>query len=737
MKLKITICLLLTIGAWTTLSAQQWHRPTGKGYKTSFAIVVDDSTYQAARVELEAYKKAIERKGLGAYIISHHWTDPQQIREILQALYREKPRLEGAVLVGDIPVPMVRDAQHLTTAFKMNQQIDWKRSSVPSDRFYDDFDLEFEFLKQDSVRKNYFYYSLKGSSPQYIQMDIYTARIKPEKRDGASFRESIRQYLQKAVRQSEEPEILDQFMSYTGHGYHSESLNAWAGEQLALREQLPQLFVYGGHAKFLNFRMETYMRFPYLNEIQRPDLDLAIYHGHGSDDVQLLNGYPHASNPQPSIDNVRRYLRSKVQAAADGKGDVEAAKKRYHEWLDVPYSWMEDALADSVRLADSTFNAQTDLHIEDLRKIRPNAKMVLLDACDNGAFHMDNYIAAHYAFGQGEGLLTLASSVGVIQDQWANRLIGLLGSGLRVGNWFKEVAYLETHLFGDPTYAFAGIEKGKADDLDQRLVYAESQRGYWHKLLAGGEADRRALALVKLFELDGQGASGLLKRQFYESPDAVVRLQALQLLNRLDNADYREVLKDALTDPYELTRRLTAQYIGDIGSDEFIPCLVQSALYDRHSERVNSRLRNVMAFMDIDKVLEEMKRSITKQGQLTDGTDLLLVYEKLLSRNKDKLAKEYGNLSDSTIALKERRFSIRTLRAYRYHEAVGAVIDFAADKEQDLTSRLEALEALSWFPRSYKKQQIVHLCNRLLAGEESDALKRQASKTLAILRYSY
>src|SRR5690606_18590036 len=165
----------------------------------------------------------------------------------------------------------------------------------------------------------------------------------------------------KAVAQAREKNALRELMVYTGHGYHSESLNAWAGEQMALREQLPDLFRPGGYAKFLQFSMDTHMKFRILSELQRDDLDLAIFHTHGSDDAQLINGYPKASNPQPSIENVRRYLRSKVQAAADRNQDVAALKARFHESMGVPYAWMDDALVDSVRLADSLFNANTDI----------------------------------------------------------------------------------------------------------------------------------------------------------------------------------------------------------------------------------------------------------------------------------------------------------------------------------------------------------------------------------------
>lgn len=82
----------------------------------TFAIVVDTRTYQAAETEVKAYQASVERSGLGTYVIDDHWGSPQPIRELLLALHRqEQAPLEGAVFIGEIPVPMIRDAQHLTS----------------------------------------------------------------------------------------------------------------------------------------------------------------------------------------------------------------------------------------------------------------------------------------------------------------------------------------------------------------------------------------------------------------------------------------------------------------------------------------------------------------------------------------------------------------------------------------------------------------------------------------------
>ena len=90
---------------------------------TSFAIVVDKQSYDRVKSSIEAYRDAIERDGLATYILVDEWENPDAIREILKKLYADKKMpLEGVALVGDVPVPMIRDAQFLTSAFKMDHQ---------------------------------------------------------------------------------------------------------------------------------------------------------------------------------------------------------------------------------------------------------------------------------------------------------------------------------------------------------------------------------------------------------------------------------------------------------------------------------------------------------------------------------------------------------------------------------------------------------------------------------------
>jgi len=207
----------------------------------SFAIVIDEQSYLNARQEVDNYATAIQKDGLNTVLVIDRWHHPDSIKEQLVRLYHNQDSpIEGAVFIGDIPVPMVRDAQHLTTAFKMDQdRYDWSRSSVPTDRFYDDFDLEFDFLRRDSINNGFYYYSLKNTSKQSLRPEIYSGRIKPFETKHKY--EDLRKYLSKVVRSKDSLQQANQIMYFGGHGYISESILARMDEKISLLDQFPWL----------------------------------------------------------------------------------------------------------------------------------------------------------------------------------------------------------------------------------------------------------------------------------------------------------------------------------------------------------------------------------------------------------------------------------------------------------------------------------------------------------------
>ena len=103
---------------------------------------------------------------------------PNRFKACIVDCANRKPALEGVVFVGDVPIAKVGGAQHMTTAFKMNEDRFPRQDSwVATDRFYDDFDLKFDFVERDSIEQNIFYYRLSEQGIQHLEPDIYSARM--------------------------------------------------------------------------------------------------------------------------------------------------------------------------------------------------------------------------------------------------------------------------------------------------------------------------------------------------------------------------------------------------------------------------------------------------------------------------------------------------------------------------------------------------------------------------------
>lgn len=728
MRNLVTLLVLWTAST-LNISAQEIISPAIKTTST-FAIIVDNETFQAAKSEILAYKNSIEKDGLGTYVISHSWSKPEEIRNILKELYNQKKSpIEGTVLIGKIPVPMIREAQYLTSTFKMNEAIRWDRSSVPSDRYYDDFDLEFDFLRQDEGT-DLFYYKIKPESAQHIEMDIYSARIKPPySKENDNTIEQIKTYLAKVVEEKKNVGVLDQMIVSTAHGYNSNSTISWAGEITALRTTFPKLFQPGNSIKFLNYRNADFLKKNLLSELKRDELDLAFMTGHGTATLQLLNGYPDASSPQPSMENVGRYIRSKMRNALESKRDTTKVKEGFQSTLGLNNKWFNDAFSAEKILEDSLFNDNLDLQIRDLENI--NARIAYINSCLTGSFQLTDYLAAHYPFSGGKNILAFANSVGVLQDLYNIQLLGILQHGVRAGHLLKKTAYLETHIFGDPTYHF------KADNSDKYNLLFGSKNAKakdWKKMLNQEDADLQAYALTELFKvLDAETFSKQLVKLLKESPYESVRTQSYLLLRSYQNQYFREAIQLALNDNYEYLRRKAIYDINELGDDEWIPATITTYIANQEARRILYKTDWTLQFLNHDVALREVEIQIKNNTSLVNSDEL---YDKLvqkLSYEKTKTEKNREAMFKANATDKELMAELRTLRAYRYHLLVPSAITIALDTTKSDEVRITALEVLSWFGMSYQKTKITETCHILLKDNVSETLKAQSKKTINVL----
>lgn len=715
MNRKAFFMLAVSALVCAPLWAQTFVRPSA-GYdraSSTFAVITDKATWEHCREALTAYQAQLTAEQLPAVIVYHDWKSPEQVKNVLLRLYR-KNHLEGAVFVGDIPIPMIRKAQHLTSAFKMDEQrFPWRDSSVPSDRFYDDFHLQFDFLRRDSAEHNFFYYNLAARSPQRIHCDIYTGRIMPVA-SGKDYYRQINDYLVKAVLAHKTRNRLDQFVSYTGEGSFSNSLTAWTQEAFTVREQFPNIFDRGGRAGFIRFSMFDYPKQTLLNTIRREDLDLMIFHEHGTPDRQYISGSPVTHDLHAHIDalkySMRDYARRYPQEANERDSN--------HYYVDT--TWIAGYDRPETVKADSIEDARTGIMLKDVTRAQPNVRMVIFDACYNGDFREKDYIAGRYIFADGKTVVGFANTVNVLQDKQSSELLGLLGMGARVGQWAQLTNILESHIIGDPTFRFASNYEGVDVNSLLEKPYDEATVLKWTE---SPYADIQNLALHLLYRHHYAQIDSLLTKKFTESPFAMVRYTAFALLRSLNGKSFPAILPKALQDPNEYIRRCAVLGMTQVGLDSYVPLLIREKIANRFSEReAFDILINLPVFSE--KAFEDAIDRELKTADISDKD----VQEK-------ELRKFYAGKKSSDDAIFNpkakpglRRLYISSLKNIPNSASVDGYLRLIADKGEEEKTRVAMLESLAWFDDSYRRDDIIKAVGLLAADKSAPKAVRQTAE---------
>lgn len=723
---SVALTLLASLG----MTAQVIMKPSVKT-PTSFAIFIDRASYDHAKTAVDAYRASVETDGLGTYLIVDNFKKPEFIRETLMKYHADKKQpLEGCVFVGDIPIPMIRDAQHLTSAFKMNQTADWKESSVPSDRFYDDFSLRFDFIKQDANKPLYHYYSLRSDSKSRLAPDIYSGRIKPVEVAGTDKYRLLSDFLMKAVREKQAANnVLDYLSMARGHGYNSQDKQAWAGEQLALREQMPRLFRPGGTVKFLDYDDLYPLKPIILNEVQNPELDVMLFHHHGAPQTEYINGLPEGSSVGANIEEIKRYLRSKLPWKARKVGRKQVVEE-YSEQLGVPREWCEEAF-DSLKLVqDSLFNETLDIHAYDVHKLHPGARFILFDACFNGSFHLNDYLAGAYVFAPGHTVAAVAGTVNALQDKWPDEFIGLLAAGMRVGQFNRFTGYLESHVIGDPTFHFKN-DGSLAFDINQALTLHDRDAAFWRKQLSCRLPDAKAMALRQLANADERGLPELLAHTYRASDDFVVRMETVKLLSLNNPKQAVATLKESLNDSYELVRRLSAEYVERIADPALIPAFINAFLNRGHEKRLSFRLSGATAAFDSDALQRELHRQL--EGRIVYSDTIVNEIKEAIHSNQLRLDNDQKVLAKPGQKLGTYRNAIYAYRNHPTPLMADTLLRIAADETQPAEVRLYAVHTLGWYDLCYRRLSIAQALTRIQTTDR--ALADEIRRSIRRLRH--
>ena len=706
--IKQFIAAAIFCGIASIAAAQVKVEKCGVKTPTAFAIITDSETLSKCAEEFHAYKQVLEEEGLGTYIISADWKGPEEVKAEILALAGKKPRLEGVVFAGDIPIVKVRQGQHLTTAFKMNEE-SWpmEESSVPSDRFYDDFGLSFDFICRDTVETDVFYYRLSEEGAQHLRPDIYSARMKvPAVMKGDKY-EIMRKYLRKVVDAHRQNNALDNLTFFAGHGYNSDCLTLWRQKPVVFREYFPYVFSQASHNRFLNFREDRHMKWNLLSEVARKDVDLFVFSEHGAPDTQYINESKVADNLDEDMDYLRRSLAEAYKYYA-GKGHGEDFMK---EAVEQEYRLSRKDFSDSAMAAyaaaDSLEYAQANIFLDDIMKGHSNAKMIVFNACYNGSFHnREGYVAGCHVFGDGECIVAQGNTVNVLQDKWEDKLMGYLSIGERAGMWQKEVAYLESHLIGDPTFRFTPHDKAEEklrDRLHNDLVFNELNPSVWEKYTYSDNSLLRCAGITHLGYIDAKSAHKRAAEMFGD-PSWTVRIHAFNTLATDPDADFATYVRIGLEDIYEVVARNSVRMAAALGDTSLIP--------------------DVKAFK---KAHPEMVRA---SGHAADDAIALL-------SGTGHYSKSIEGAADKEKPVKKRVNDIRTFRNGRSISAVDPLLHIVGDASDDLYVRTVAYETLGWYEQSVRRGEIIESLSDMLVNGTDIPLQIQAEIKKTIKRLSW
>lgn len=663
--------------------------------KQGFAIVIDSKSYAEAQTEVNQYAEVLEQKQhFKVYIVQDIWHTPHGIKAELERLYnRKKDAIVGAVFIGDIPIAMIRHAQRLTSAFKRNEDSDWKTSSVPSDRYYEDFQMDFRFLQKDNTLP-YFYYALSPSSTQHLQCNIFSGRIKPTNYNNIDKYEHLRRYLRKVIAYKLNEKTINQMLFFTGHGYISDSFVARMHETNVLYEHFPTLKHPNNTLFYLDYRFQNNTKTTLMNALQSPTIDIALLHHHGAPDTQYLDATLPASTAEEAQQLIQAYGREYVRKQVNKNQNKDSVLQKLSQRFNVSDAWFNNAFEEKIKQKDSLNNANKDLTLADFScyNFRPNAKMVILDACFNGSFHLDSCIASAYIFNAGNIIACIANSVNVLQDKWSDRYLGLMQQGLYAGNIASLSELLESHCIGDPTFCFKNTQLR----LQVNRIVNEKRLKMLRKYLSPNQpADVSCLAMDKLFKLKALSSKQLF-HFFTHSSTTILRLQALSLLAHSRDSFFIKAIKCGVNDANEYIQRTSLNLLTKNGSETLLPVLITKMLEPTLSPRCAFSITNALSLYKKEQLMHTLDSVFSLKSPYMVCSEQ--VYKKAKAQIINNSSKWWGDINtiiNEKESIKKRLKSIRSTRTYCPYSAIPLLVNCAKSTTNDTIKRA-IIESLGW-----------------------------------------
>ena len=153
--------------------------------------------------------------------------------------------------------------------------------------------------------------------------------------------------------------------------------------------------------RFFNFRQGSDVKHSLFNEIQRPEVDYFQFSEHGAPDTQYITNLEQGTSLKSDLDMLERSLRSHYEHYK-GTPDEEEFLKEVDSEFGLSREMFSDELMAEQDVKDSLANAESNIGLGEIVKLKSAPRVVVFNACYNGSFHdKEGYVAVCHVFNAG------------------------------------------------------------------------------------------------------------------------------------------------------------------------------------------------------------------------------------------------------------------------------------------------------------------------------------------------
>jgi hypothetical protein len=333
-----------------------------------------------------------------------------------------------------------------------------------------------------------------------------------------------------------------------------------------------------------------------------------------------------------------------------------------------------------------------------------------------------------YLFGAGVSRALVGNAVDGAPDLVWEEHVGLLALGVSVGQWHLRVPFIESRLFGDPTFAYATVGRSPSG-VDPFADRGIDEPTLDTMLDPRGPEVLRALA-VRIAERRGEAMEETFAKLARDDSAQIVRLQALASLARLRSNALDGALIVSISDPSELVRLRSARLMGEVGRTESIARLLRAFLRDP-SPRVVASARDALCLFDLSFVKLAVDEYVQSEGALAAMIGAEGTLAELVSTADTRSAAALRALESPKLDARERATAIETFRTSHVHRALPPLLALATKSDEDVLVRRAAIDALGGFQYSVARALVTTKLRALAADDNAPkALRDEASKTI-------